>query len=206
MADTDEGGRKRSGRWRTGAESRQRILNAARSLFAERGYDRTTTRAIAAQAGADPAMVHYFFGTKSQLFATAMQMPVNPAEHLASVLAAGLDGAGERIVSHFLRAWDELGSVEPLFALLRSAPTDEDSASMFKEFVQREIVGRLERAVGGPDAHLRAELAGSQLMGIALARYVVRIEPLASTPAETLAARVGPTLQHYLTGPDPSVQ
>lgn len=205
MADTaGEGGRKRPGRWRTGAESRQRILDAARSLFAEHGYDRTTTRAIAAEAGVDPAMVHYFFDTKSRLFASAMQLPVNIPERIDALLEGGLDGAGERIVAHFLRVWDDEGTFEPLFALMRSATTDENSARLFKEFVQREMVGRLRAAIEGPDAPLRAALAGSQLVGLALARYVIRVEPLASAPAETLATRVGPTVQHYLTGPQPS--
>lgn len=204
MVDTeDEDGRKRPGRWRTGAASKQRILDAARSLFAEHGYDRTTTRAIAAEAGVDPAMVHYFFGTKARLFASAMQLPVNIPERIDALLEGGLDGAGERLVLHFLRVWDDEGSFEPLFALMRSAPTDENSAGMFKEFVQREMVGRVRGVIDSPDASLRAALTGSQLVGLALARYVVRVEPLASTPAETLAARVGPTVQHYLTGPDP---
>jgi hypothetical protein len=149
-------------------------------------------------------MVYYFFETKSRLFSAAMAMPVNPAERLASELEAGLEGVGERIVRHFLGVWDHAPTIEPLLALMRSAPTDERSAAMFSEYIHREIVGRLAGAIPPADAQLRAELLGSQLMGLALARYVTRLEPLASASADTVAAWVGPTLQRYLTGPPPA--
>lgn len=199
--EESEGRPGRPGRWRTGERSRRRILDAARACFAERGYARATIRQIAAEAQVDPAMVYYFFEAKSQLFAAALAMPVNPAERVASELAGGLDGLGERIVRHFLAAWDH-APVEPLLTLLRSAPSDERSATMFTEYVEREVVARIAAAVPEP-ARLRAELVGSHLMGLALARYVVRIEPLASTPVDAVADWVGPTLQRYLTGPAP---
>jgi AcrR family transcriptional regulator len=197
-------GPRRPGRWRTGEHSRRRILEAARGCFAERGYDRATVRQIATDAQVDPAMVYYFFETKSRLFTEALAMPVNPAERLADALEPGIDGAGERIVRHFLAVWDSAASIEPLLALMRSAPTDERSAAMFTEYIHREIVGRLAAVVPNEDAHLRAELLGAHLMGIALARYITRLEPLASASADVLAAWVGPTLQRYLAGPSPT--
>lgn len=192
--------RKRPGRWRSGEESRQRILDAARTSFAQHGYDRATVRRIAEAARVDPAMVYYFFQTKSRLFAAAMALPVNPADKVASILEDGLDSFGVQIVRHFLHVWDEEGSFAPMLALMRSATTDEHSAGMFREFVQHEILARVRATIGTPDAHLRAELVGSHLMGIALARYVVRLEPLASTDPDTIAAWVGPSLERYLTG------
>lgn len=205
MAEEDTPGRRRTrrrpGRWRSGEESRQRILDAARTCFAQHGYDRATVRRIAEAARVDPAMVYYFFETKSRLFAEAMALPVNPAERVASMLEDGIDSLGVQIIRHFLHVWDEEGSFAPMFALMRSATTDEQSAGMFREFVQHEILARVRAAIGTPDAQLRAELLGSHLMGIALARYVIRIEPLASTDPDTIAAWVGPTLQRYLTGP-----
>jgi AcrR family transcriptional regulator len=199
-------GPRRPGRWRTGERSRRRILDAARSSFAERGYDRATIRQIARDAQVDPAMVYYFFETKSRLFTAAIELPVNPAERLASELEGGLDGVGERIVRHFLDVWDHAPTIEPLLALMRSAPTDERSAAMFSEYVQQEIVGRLAAAIPHGNARLRAELLGSHLMGLAFARYVTRLEPLASTSADTVAAWVGPTLQRYLTGESPAAE
>jgi len=208
VAVTEEGGaapsrQNRPGRWRTGAESRDRILAAARSAFAASGYDRATVRQIAVEARVDPAMVYYFFDTKARLFAAAMALPMSPADSVASALEGGLDDLGARIVRHFLQVWDEVGTFEPLFALLRSAPTDDRSAGMLREFVQVEILAQFRAAIGSADAPLRAELVCSQLMGLALARSVVRIEPLASASPETVAAWVGPSLQGYLAGPSP---
>jgi AcrR family transcriptional regulator len=194
-----EGTRDRPGRWRTGEESRRRILEAARSSFGRRGYDRTTIRAIAAEADVDPAMVHYFFDTKARLFSIAMELPADVPERLAAQLEAGADGLGERLVRHFLLAWDELATVGPLLALLRSAPTDDRSATMLVEFMKREIVVRLRDTIGGADATLRAELIGSQLIGLALMRYVVRLEPLASAPAEQIIPWMGAALQRYIS-------
>lgn len=148
-------------------------------------------------------MVYYFFDTKSRLFAAAMAFPVNPADSLASLLQEGLDDLGSRLVRYFLQVWDEAGSFEPLFALMRSAPTDEQSAALLQEFLRREVVARLHRVTGTADASLRAELVGSHLMGLALARYVVRIEPLASASPETIARWVGPGLQRYVEAPSP---
>jgi AcrR family transcriptional regulator len=199
----DNQGQRRPGRWRSGAESRERLLAAARSAFAQYGYDKATIRQIAAEARVDPAMVHYFFTTKSKLFATAMELPANPADRVASLLDGGLDGLGSQIIRHFLQVWDDAGSFEPMCALLRSAPTDNQSAGLLREFIQGEILGQVARVIGTDDAALRAELVGSQLMGIALARYVVRIEPLASASPDTIVAWLGPAMQRYLTDPSP---
>lgn len=190
---------RRPGRWRTGEENRRRVLDAARASFAEHGYDRTTVRGVATAAGVDPAMVHYFFGTKARLFAAAMELPVNPADQLEAVLEGGVDGFGVRLVRHFLRVWDEEGRFDSLFALIRSAPSDDRSATMLREYVREEMTSRFAALIGPDDAELRAELLGSQLVGLAFARYVVRIEPLASADAATVASWVGPALQTYLT-------
>ncbi|SFO49235.1 transcriptional regulator, TetR family [Pseudonocardia ammonioxydans] len=122
------------------------ILEAARSCFAERGYDRATIRQIAARAQMDPAMVYYFFESKARLFTEALAIPSDPVGRLTDALEQGLDGAGKRIVRHFLAVWDSAASMEPLLVLLRSAPTDERSAAIFTEYVQREIIERIAAA------------------------------------------------------------
>ncbi|MHA7984485.1 TetR/AcrR family transcriptional regulator [Rathayibacter sp. CAU 1779] len=190
----------RRGRWRTGDESRRRILDAARTCFGEHGYDRTTVRAIAEAAGVDPSMVYYFFDTKARLFSVAMELPSNVPERLTAQLDTGTDGLGERIVRQFLTVWDQEASVGPLLALMRSAPTDSTSASMFVEFMEREIVARLRDQLQGDAAELRADLIASQLTGLALMRYVVRLEPLASAPADEIAVWMGAALQQYFSG------
>lgn len=194
----------RPGRWRTGEQSRARILRAARDCFGARGYDRTTIRTIAAEAGVDPSMVHYFFGTKASLFSAAMELPADVPQRIDDAVDEGVDGLGERLARHFVGVWDDQRQFQPLLALMRSAPTDDRSARMFQEFVEREIIGRLREAIiaagdaDADDADLRAELIGSQLIGLALARYVIRLEPLASASPDLIAHWIGPTLQRYI--------
>ena len=184
---------------RTGdCDTRATILAAARESFTARGYDATTVRAVAHQAGVDPALIHYFFGTKDALFAASLELPVNPREVVDELVAGGLDGLGERMVAVLLGVWEEPGG-SPLLAMLRSAVAHEEAAAMVRQFLAREVIGRLARAVDAPDPDLRASLCASQIVGLAVARYIVRIEPLASAEAATVAAWVGPTLQRYLT-------
>lgn len=184
---------------RTGdSGTRAGILAAARESFTARGYDATTVRAVARQAGVDPALIHYFFGTKDALFAASLELPVNPREVVDELVAGGLDGLGERMVAFLLGVWEEPGG-SPLLAMLRSAVGHEEAAAMVRQFLGREVIGRLARAVDAPDPELRASLCASQIVGLAVARYIVRIEPLASADAARVAAWVGPTLQRYLT-------
>lgn len=190
---------RRPGRWRSGAESKQRILRTARDLFGQHGYGGTTVRAIATAAGVDPAMVFYFFGTKQGLFAAAIEMSDNVPPAIESIFAGGLDTIGERIVRTLL---DNLDKSErtPLVMLTRSAPTDNRSEALLREFIEREITDRLAAMLDTPDAALRAGMVNIQVLGLAVARYIVRIEPIASMPIDDLVSRLGPLVQHCLTG------
>ena len=188
----------RPGRWRTGEQSRERILEAARRSFGERGYTGTTIRAIAAEAEVDPAMVHYFFTNKAQLFATTVQFPAIIPQRIAELLEPGIDGLGDRMVRLFVSIWDDSELFDPLFALMRS--TEPGAAAPFREFVERELAGRIEKVIPAGDARLRAQLIGSQLIGLAVARYVVGLEPVASADPDTLVRLVGPTIQQYASG------
>jgi AcrR family transcriptional regulator len=200
MAEPSPSGR--PGRWRSGAQSRQRILATARALFREHGYAGTTVRAVAAEAGVDPAMVFYFFGTKQGLFGAAVEMSADVPPAIESIFTGGLDGIGERIVRTLVENLDRSDRA-PLAMLIRSAPTHDRSEALLREFIDREITGRLAALLGTPDAALRAGIAAVQILGLAAARYVVRIEPIASASVEELATRFGPIVQHGLTG-DPA--
>jgi AcrR family transcriptional regulator len=190
----------RTGRRPGASGTREAILDAARRAFAEQGYQQATIRQVAELAGVDPALVHHYFGTKQGLFVAAVRLPVNPVEHLTVVLAEDPALVGQRLVETFLAIWDHAADRSPLLALVRSAVADEDAAAMLREFITEEVLGPVARRLGSPDAPLRATLVGSQLVGLAMARYIVKAEPLASTPAAELAAAVGPTVQRYLTG------
>jgi AcrR family transcriptional regulator len=144
--------------------------------------------------------VSYFFGSKDGLFAAAMEIPVNPAEIVEELMRDGIDGLGERLLRTYLRLWDDDAGRSPLIALVRSASSNEQAAALVRGFVQRELLGRIAAAIDAPHPELRAALAGSQMVGVVMARYVVGVEPLASCDPDTLVAAVGPTLQRYLTG------
>lgn len=189
----------RPGRWRSGTESKQRILQTARELFGQHGYGGTTVRAIAAAAGVDPAMVFYFFGTKQGLFGAAIEMSDTVPPAIEEIFTAGLDTIGERIIRTLLDNLDKSDRT-PLVMLTRSASTDNQSETLLREFIDREITDRLAAMLDTPDAALRAGMVNVQILGLAVARYIVRIEPIASSSVDDLVARFGPLVQHCLTG------
>jgi AcrR family transcriptional regulator len=180
--------------------ARGEILAAARAEFAQGGYDGATIRGIAARAGVDPALVHHYFGAKEQLFETALELPISPATLLPALLADDRERIGEQVVRRFLTAWEDPANRPMFMAMLRSIVSNEQAAELVRRLLVKEVFAPLATALGVPDAELRATLAGSQFVGLALMRYVGRVEPLASADLETVAVAVGPTIQRYLTG------
>ena len=177
------------------------MLAAARAAFADRGFDGASIRGIAADAGVDPALVHHYFGSKDRLFLAALQAPADPEEFLPEVLAGDREHLGANVVRMLLRVWD--GPVGPgALALLRSALSNDWTMRLLREFlvarIIRRVLGTLDLSVEERDA--RGALVASQLIGLVMARYVLRIEPLASAAPDSLVAAVGPTVQRYLTG------
>ena len=176
------------------------MLAAARTAFAERGFDGATIRGIATAAGVDPALVHHYFGTKDKLFLAAIEAPANPADLLPEVLAGGRDNLGENIVRMLLRVWD--GPMRPAaLALVRSAVGNEWTAKLLREFLVTQILRRVVGTLGLPAAEreARGAMAASQLVGLVMTRYVLKLEPLASASRESLVAAIGPSVQRYLT-------
>ena len=176
--------------------TREAILAAARERFATHGYDRTRIRDVAADAGVDAALVHYFFKSKDGLFVAAMELPFRPAEVIAPVLAEGVDGLGERMARRMLTVWDEPANQAALLAIVRGAGAHPGAALALREFVLSEIVGRLAATLDGDQ--LRATLVASQVVGVIALRYIARVEPLASLDREEVVRLVAPTLQRYL--------
>ncbi|MDJ0345308.1 TetR family transcriptional regulator [Streptomyces sp. H10-C2] len=185
---------------RAGAtDSRDRILSAARDEFSARGYDKTSVRSIAKAADVDPALVHHYFGTKEQVFAAAIELSFEPALSVPDVVAGGPDGIGERLTRYFLGVWESPATRAPLLTVIRSALTNETAAAVLRGFLLRRLLERIASDLRVPDPKLRAELAASQMVGIAILRYVIKVEPLASAEVEDVIALVAPTLQRYLT-------
>ncbi|MGW1435424.1 TetR/AcrR family transcriptional regulator [Streptomyces griseus] len=181
-----------------GPDARTRILAAARTEFAERGYDKTSIRGIARAAGVDAALVHHYFGTKDEVFAAAVEVTFEPALVVHTVLGGPPEGLGERLARFFLSVWEDPATRSPLLAILRSALTHEAAAKVLREFVLRRLLERIAAELDVPDATFRAELAASHMIGIATLRYMIRAEPLASADPEDIVAMVAPALQRYL--------
>jgi AcrR family transcriptional regulator len=176
--------------------TRRAILDAARTMFASRGYEQTTIRAVAAEAGIDASMVMRYFGSKARLFAAAATTSLQPPD-LASVPARQ---RGEVLVRHFVDRWERSSSGDTLVLLLRTAVTDDAVAEQVQTNFNR-LVAAPVAALGDPDAARRSALIASQLVGVAVSRYILRNEPLASMSIDEIVADISPTIQRYLSQP-----
>lgn len=189
------------GRRKGSPDTRGAVLDAARQRFATHGYDGATIRAIAADAGVDPALVMHYFGSKDRLFAASLSLPANPAEVLGGLLAqTPAQKLGEQMIITLLGVWDATSDRSPFLAALRTATTTGPAADSVRAFIERSVVGTIAQHLPGPEARLRAVLIGSQISGIILARYVLALEPIVTAPPERLARIYGPTIQRYAFG------
>jgi AcrR family transcriptional regulator len=196
--------------------TRAAILAAARRHFSREGYERATIRAIAADARIDPSMVIRYFGSKQQLFAAAADIDLR----LPDLTGRPRSRLGATLMAHFLRRWEgglahpaesagpRDGSAadarvdEALLVLLRAAATNQAAAEWMRAILQQQVVAAV--AAVAPDAPAaRAGMVATQVLGLALCRYVLRLPSITDLDADTLVARFAPTLQRYLTAPMP---
>ena len=177
--------------------TREAILDAARMLFAERGYDGASVRAIASAAGVDPALIRHFFGDKQSLFAATVADRTSLPDRMLGAIAGDPADVGHRFADAYLSLWEDPDTRPMLQALARSAVTSAGAADMVSELLQARI--RSRGAVDDAQA-LRISLAGAHLLGVAFARYILRMPPLADLPHDALVAEIAPTIQRYLSG------
>ncbi|MDI2037047.1 TetR family transcriptional regulator [Paenarthrobacter nitroguajacolicus] len=181
--------------------TRDAILDAAKELFAELGYDGASIRAIATRAGVDPALIRHFFGDKETLFAhTVADRTAIPARMSAAFSDGDPAQRGIRVTDTYLRLWEDAETRPILHALIRSATTSERAAAMLREVLMARV---LEGVAPGPfaDGQLQLiSLAASHLLGVAMARFVVRFPAIADRPHDDLVAEIAPTIQRYLSG------
>jgi|Tabmets5t2r1_1033131.scaffolds.fasta_scaffold08813_1 AcrR family transcriptional regulator len=189
----------RTGRRPGHSGARQAILEAAREAFCEHGYDRASIRAIAGRARVDPALVHHYFGTKQQLFVAAVQLPLQPAEVIGQLPDGDPGTVGERLIRFYLGIGDNRGDRDVVIGLLRSAATSEPAAALLRQFAAEAGIGWMAVQLDPPNARLRPTLVASQLIGLFMLRYIIKVEPLASASVEEVVAAVAPTVQRYLT-------
>jgi AcrR family transcriptional regulator len=156
-------------------------------------------RSIARGVGVDPALVAHYFGSKQGLFEASLELPVDIGALVTGLLAAGPDGIGERVVRTFLAVWDATPGQGPMLAMLRGAVSHPDSATRLREMLAQQVMRPIATATATDRVELRASLVAAQMVGLAMARYVLRFEPLATMPADDLARVIGATVQRYLT-------
>ena len=191
----------RTGRRPGTTDSRAAILKAAQRLFADRGYDATSVRGVAARARVDPALVLHFFGSKAELFASSLQLPLDPSE-IEALIRGEPSSLGRRLAEfYFHRVFRDRR--ETVLSLLRSAVSNPEAAAMLRRAIEATAVAALSRLFPGEEAALRGELCASHMMGLFLARHILGVEPLTSEDDERLIDAVAPALQHYLTAPLP---
>jgi AcrR family transcriptional regulator len=197
---TSEAERRRPGRPAGASDTRERILTSARELFAQNGIDKTSIRAVAAAAGVDPALVHHYYGTKEQLFAAAIDVPIDPMEILRPLRDTPVENLGYTLLCVLLPLWDsELG--KGFIATIRSLLAGSE-VGLLRSFLQEVIAVEVGARVDNPPGSglIRVQFVASQLVGVGVARYIIELDPFKSLPVEQIAETIGPNLQRYLTG------
>ena len=194
----------RTGRRPGNQDTREAILAAAREAFAEKGFDGASIRAIATGAGVDPALVHHYFGTKDELFLATVGAPLDPGVIVASVVDGGsLDDLPERLLRTFLSIWDNPVTGTAGLAIVRSGLQHDLSARMLRELLTTRILRRVltRLPIDPAEAPMRGALVATQMIGLVMIRYVLKLEPLASADPETVVTMVAPNIRRYLLGP-----
>ncbi|WP_083452703.1 TetR family transcriptional regulator [Mycolicibacterium goodii] len=180
--------------------SRDAVLAAAKQRFAQQGYEKTTLRAIAADAGVDPAMVLYLFGSKADLFRESLRLILDP-DMLRGAIEGPPEEVGVRMVTRYLKIWESPETAASIRAMLVAATSNSDAHDALRSFMQEYVLTAVSEVIGGggEQARLRAMLAGSNLLGTAMLRYVMEVPPLATLPAEDVVRLIAPTVTRYLT-------
>lgn len=192
---------KRRGRRQGEPVSRDTVLRAAKRQFAINGYDKTTLRAIADDAGVDPSMVLYLFGSKAELFRESMKL-VLPSDLLTGVLAEKDDDLGYRVLRAYLSIWEQPDSAASMASIVQSATSNSDANEAFRGFLHDYLMTAVSSAMGGGDeARLRAMLAATNLVGTAMLRYIMRVPPLSSLGVDDVVRLLGPVVHRFLTAP-----
>jgi AcrR family transcriptional regulator len=195
---TDDPARK-TGRRPGDSRSKKAIIEAAERHFGRLGYDKTTIRAVAQDAGVDPALVVYFFGSKDELFAASIRWPFDPARELPAVIEGGAAEAGQRLVRLFLETWDAEEGRNTIVALLRAAMSQERAERQLRSFLETQILRPLVTGLACDQPELRGSLVAAQLLGLGIARHVLELEPLASLHPDRVVELVGPSVQRSLS-------
>jgi AcrR family transcriptional regulator len=163
------------------------------------GYGGATIRSIATEAGVDPALVVHYFGSKEKLFRAVVDWPFDPADFLDRLAAPGRDGLGHRLTEGFLGLWESAETGPRLQAVFRGAVTHREVADLIREFLTELVAARIVRVIGADRPQLAVELALGTLLGVAVARHILRVEPLASQGLDDLVDQLAPAVERLLS-------
>lgn len=191
---------KRGRRRASEGDARELIIRAATKEFVDRGYDAASIRGIARRAGVDPALVHHYFDDKADLFAASVRAPIRPDRLVRQALAGPREHVGVNLVTAVLTALEGDKAQSRVISLMHTALGHDFAAAMLRQFIMREVLHRIASQLDADDAELRAAAVASQIVGLFVVRYGVRLEPIASAPIDEVASRIGPVVQWHLTG------
>ncbi len=183
-----------------GSDTREAILDAARDQFADAGYGRTTMRSVASAAGVDARLVTHYFGSKQELFTQSIRLPVDPDTFIARAFDGPPDELAERVARGLVGTLDDLGTRRAALAVVRAAASEPEAAEIMRVVLAERVLTPLAESIETDHAELRATMIATQFVGMAMARYVVAVEPLASTPVDQVVRAITPVIDHYLNG------
>lgn len=191
----------RRGRPAGGSDARERLIAEGRNHFLTLGYDKATIREIAADAAVNHALVKYHFGGKEGLFKAVLDLLATPGQAFDQVIATHPDNLARALLTAAMNIWEAPGGHEALSRLILDSEADPATHSVFRDYIQNQMIGRLAEVIGGPDARLKAAVAGATIAGLFFTRYVLRIEPVATMTKREVVAYFTPALDASLTRP-----
>jgi AcrR family transcriptional regulator len=176
----------------------EHLLNVARELIRQKGYVGISMRTAAAAAGIPPDVARRYYRNRDELFAAAMRLPNNPTAAIPALIGPGLEGLGERLVRYTLTTLGDPQARAEIFSLVRTGASAGMAFQGLQDFIGAGIVDRVVAVMGVPDARMRSALITSYLTGLAITRYGMRLEPLASAREDDVVRMVGPVIQDLL--------
>jgi AcrR family transcriptional regulator len=183
-----------------GSDTREVILETARRQFSDSGYGRTTLRGVAAEAGVDPRLVLHYFGSKRELFMASVRLPVEPGQFIPEVFGGAPEGLPERVAHALVRTLEEPETRQAALAIIRAAASEPEAAQVIRAVLAERVLLPLTAEIEADQPELRATMVASQFVGMAMARYVVGVEPLASATPEQVVRALTPVIEHFLYG------
>jgi len=177
----------------------EQIVTVARSSFAEHGYASTSMRSVANDAGVDPRLIGYYFSSKRALLEACLIPPTGFVEGVARVTSSDLPTRGRSLVRFLLSSWERPDSAEVLRSILLTAAHEPVALERLRQIIHGSLINAVAANLGDNERVLRGGLIATQMLGLAMTRYVWRIEPIASLPDDDVIDYIAPTIQRYLT-------